>query len=89
MPPRFRIFKKATSDDIRVGYIDPEFGYINGVSKCEANEYALDNPGTTFIFETREEIRYLNINEVNALQPEDLPSSVGSCTGIQIEGEPE
>ena len=85
----FNIFNGTTSDDIRVGYIDPELGYVSGVSKCEANEYAFNNPGTTFIFETREKIRYLNINEVNALTPNDLPSSLDTCTGIQVEGEPD
>ena len=85
----FNIFNGTTSDDIRVGYIDPEFGYVTGVSKCEANEYAFNNPGTTFILETREKIRYLNINEVNALTPNDLPSSLDTCTGIQVEAEPD
>ena len=29
------------------------------------------NPGTQFIFATRDKVRYLNINEVNALKNED------------------
>ena len=33
------------------------------------------NPGTTFIFRNREKVQYLNINEVNRLQPSDMLTS--------------
>ena len=31
----------------------------------KANKYAENNPGTQFIFATRDKVEYLNINEVN------------------------
>jgi hypothetical protein len=81
----FNLFGPATKCDIRVGYIDPDLGYVKEVSIYDANEYAFKNPGTTFIFETRDAIRYLNINEVNNLTPNDLlpkKNAVNSCDGI-------
>jgi hypothetical protein len=85
----FNIFDFPRKSDITVGYVDPILGYVTGVSICDANEYAKKNPGTTFVFETRDGIRYLNINEVNQLTPEDLPSSADTCTGIVVEGQAE
>ena len=81
----FNLFGPATKCDIRVGYIDPDLGYVKEVSIYDANEYAFKNPGTTFIFETRDAIRYLNINEVNNLTENDLlpkDNAVDSCDGI-------
>ena len=68
----FNLFGPATINDIKVGYISTDRGYVDGVSRYEANQYAQLNPGTQFIFKNRDLIRYLNINEVNALTPEDL-----------------
>ena len=68
----FNLFGPATVNDIRVGYISTDRGYVDGVSRYEANKYAQLNPGTQFILKNRDLIRYLNINEVNALTPEDL-----------------
>lgn len=85
----FNLFGPASKDDIRVGYISTDRGLIEGVSICEANDYAFKNPGTRFIFRTRDKVRFLNINQVNDLQPADLePKSSGdSCNGVQIETE--
>jgi len=83
----FNIFDFPKNSDVTVGYIDPTLGYVSSVSICDANEYARKNPGTTFIFETRDGIRYLNINEVNKLTPKDLASSADTCTGIEVEGQ--
>ena len=47
-----RLFGPLTSSNISVGYIDPDIGFVEGVSICEANEYAKKNPGTVFIFKT-------------------------------------
>jgi len=80
----FSLFGQTTADDIRVGYVDPELGYVEGVTICEANNYAKNNPGTTFIFtDGSNSIRYLNINEVNRLTPNDLIPSDEECGGIQ------
>lgn len=68
----FNLFGPATICDIRVGYISTDRGYVDGISRYEANQYAALNPGTQFIFKNRDLIRYLNINEVNQLTPEDL-----------------
>ena len=83
----FNLFGAASNNDIRVGYIDPERGYVRNVTISEANQYAALNPGHTFILETRDKTRYLTINQVNALTPADiLPSSsaaTGTCGGVQ------
>ena len=82
-PSTFDLFGPTTKCDIRVGYISTDRGYVSGVNIHQANVYAKDNPGTTFIFQTRKNIRYLNINEINALTPADLVDDVQSCSGIE------
>ena len=84
---RFNLFEPTRKKDIRVGYISTDRGYVSNVSIYEANQYAKLQPGTQFILSTRDEVRYLNINEVNALEPSDiLPKdnfeSCGDITGI-------
>ena len=80
----FDIFTAATKDSIRIGYIDPDRGYISSNSIYEANLHASKNPGAVFILETRDKIRYLSINEVNALTPKDL--EVGGVCPDGIKG---
>ena len=81
----FNLSAAPTKEDIKVGYIDPVLGYVDGVTICEANQYAKDNPGTTFIFKNGDNnLQYLNINEVNQLTPDDLFSTkTDECGGIQ------
>ena len=79
----FNIFGPATKKDIRVGYIDPDTGYVQNVSILEANKYAALNPGTMFILKTRDATRYLTLNEVNALTPDVLDVDNNVCGGIQ------
>ena len=81
------IFGPPTKEDIRVGYISTDRGYISDITICAANNYAKANPGTTFIFQTRKDTQYLNINEVNKLTPDDLDSEVSTCGGIQMDAE--
>jgi hypothetical protein len=77
-------FRTVSQDDIKVGYISTDTGYVIDVSVCEANDYAKDNPGTTFIFRDPDNsVKYLNINEINSLTPEVLVSSASTCSGIQ------
>ena len=91
----FDLFGPATKCDIRVGYISTDRGFVDDVGIHAANKYAQLNPGTTFIFRNREKVQYLNINEVNRLQPSDmLPKANagdgGGCTGIvglNVEGD--
>ena len=78
----FNIFGPATKKDIRVGYIDPDRGYVENISILEANKYAALNPGTMFILKTRDATRYLTLNEVNALTPDALVDG-NVCEGIQ------
>ena len=82
----FDLFGKTQKKDIRVGYISTDRGYVKGITILEANKYAFLNPGTVFILETRDSTRYLNINEVNTLTPEDIlpknTSGEGTCKGI-------
>jgi hypothetical protein len=78
----FNLFGPPTKDDIRVGYIDPNLGYVEGFTICQANEYASKNPGTTFVFRNGNNvIQYLNVNEVNQLDPSVL-TSTDECGGI-------
>ena len=73
----FNLFGPATICDIKVGYISTDRGFVDGLNRYEANQYAALNPGTQFIFRNRDLIRYLNINEVNKLTTDDLlPSRV-------------
>ncbi len=73
--PEVNLFGPSTPDDIRVGYISTTRGYVTGVGVNDANKYAKKDPGTTFILQNREYIKYLNINDVNALTPEVLETS--------------
>ena len=76
----FNIFDSATRNSIRVGYIDPDRGYLSGKSIYEANVHASKNPGAVFILETRDRVRYLTINEVNKLTVKDItPDEGGPC----------
>jgi len=80
----FNLFASPTKDDIRVGYVDPTLGYVDGVSVCEANDYAKNNPGTVFVFRDGDNnIKYLNINDVNGLTPNDLTAKNDKCGGVQ------
>jgi hypothetical protein len=83
----FNIFGPATTDSIRVGYISTDRGFVEGVSVCEANDYAKLNPGTQFVFKNRKYIKFLNINEVNKLTPNDLLAGINTCEGIQLTSE--
>jgi hypothetical protein len=83
----FDIFGEAQKDSIKVGYISTDRGFVDNVTICEANHYAQRNPGTQFVFKTRSFVKYLNINEVNNLTPNDLVSSEKSCEGIVLEKE--
>ena len=63
-PQDVNLFGEATKQDIKVGYISTTRGYVTGIGVNDANIYAQKDPGTTFIFTTRDEIKFLNINEV-------------------------
>ena len=82
----FNIFGPTQKRDITVGYISTDRGYVQNVSILAANNYAFKNPGTIFIIQTRDGVKYFNINEVNNLKPEDiLPSNTaadGTCQGV-------
>ena len=76
----FNIFGPATKEGIRVGYISTDRGMVDNVSVRDANIYAKKDPGTVFIYKTRDSdnklvTNYLNINDVNKLDPtdEDIP----------------
>ena len=76
-------------DNIKVGYISETDGYIKGVSIADANAYAELNPETEFIFiDGDEKVRFLTINEVNALTPKNLLRSDPCLTGDQPCGPP-
>ena len=81
----FDIFGPPTKEGLRVGYISTDRGYVSGVTLCEANDYAKVNPGAVFIFKTRKNIQYLNINEVNRLQPTDKDIPEPCDDGLKLE----
>ena len=78
------LIKSYTIDDIRVSYIDKDLGLIENVDKCEANTYAKRNPGTYFIYrDAKNNIKYLNINDVNKLNFDDIETeSTSNCPGV-------
>ena len=39
-----------SNDNIKVGYISEDDGYVKGRSIAQANDYERLNPGTTYIF---------------------------------------
>ena len=70
-----------SNDNIKVGYITDD-GYVSGVSLTAANKYEKLNPETVFIFINGDKkVKYLTIDEVNALTTTDLlrsdPCNVG------------
>ena len=80
---------QASFDNIKVGYISETDGYIQNVSLSDANIYAELNPDTEFIFiDGDEKVRFLTINEVNALTPKNLLRSDPCLTGDQPCGPP-
>ena len=80
---------QASFDNIKVGYISETDGYIQNVSIADANSYAQLNPETEFIFiDGDEKVRFLTINEVNALTPKNLLRSDPCLTGDQPCGPP-
>jgi len=83
----FNIFGPASKNSIRVGYISTDRGFVDNITICEANDYAKLNPGTQFIFKTRKFIKYLNINEVNKLTPDDVLSTGSTCGGIVLDAD--
>ena len=85
----FNIFGPPTREGIRVGYISTDRGMVEDVSICDANAYAKKDPGTVFIYKARgiKTTKFLNINEVNALEPTD-PSIPNPCEdGLVYEDE--
>jgi len=95
----------TTTDTIEVGYIDDVDGYVRHVSVADANTYAKSNSDTAFIFvDGSGKTRYLSIDQVNALTPNDLrrpescdssPKPISSPTinifggsGVGAEGNP-
>ena len=75
--------------NIKVGYIDETDGYVKDVSISAANEYEKLFPGTAFIFVDGDgKIKYLSIDEVNNLTPDDLARKEPCEAGPQPCGPP-
>ena len=75
--------------NIKVGYIDETDGYVKDVSISAANEYEKLFPGTAFIFVDGDgKIKYLSIDEVNNLTPDDLARKEPCEVGPQPCGPP-
>ena len=62
-----------SNDNIKVGYISEDDGYVKGKSIAQANAYEALNPETTFIFLNGDnKVEYLTIDEVNKLTSKNL-----------------
>ena len=88
----FNLFGPITKEDVRVGYLSPERGYIRGLNVCEANSHAKRNPGEVFIYKPkRDEVRFLNINQVNKLgeDPQFAKRDKSCPDGLNIDGTPD
>ena len=77
---------RAQNQDVRVGYIDPVRGYIDGLTVYQANKYAEANPGTQFIHKNRDRVAYININTVNKLTNKNIRPRKGSYKLTDDEG---
>ena len=71
-----------SNENIKVGYISEDDGYVKGKSIAQANAYEALNPGTTYIFLNGDnKVEYLSIDEVNQLTSKNLlrtdPCKVG------------
>ena len=86
---KFTLFGPMRKQDIRVGYIDPDRGYVTGITICESNTHAKKNPGAQFIIKNRDKVRFMNINDVNNLTPDSAYDSSGvpndPCPGITFD----
>ena len=90
--PTFNLFGPISNNDIKVGYISTDRGYQEGVSVCDANEYAKLNPGTTFIFRpNRKKVEFLNINQVNELasNPSQATTDESCPDGLDMNATPD
>ena len=90
--PTFNLFGPITKDDIKVGYISTDRGYVQGVGVCQANSHAKRNPGETFIYKpSRDKVEFLNINQVNKLSEDpNFANKDTSCPdGLKMDAEPE
>ena len=77
---------RKQNQDVRVGYIDPVKGYVDGLTVYEANKYAEANPGTQFIHKNRDRVAYININTVNKLTNKNIRPKKGSYKLIDSDG---
>jgi len=82
----FDLFGPMRKEDIRVGYIDPDKGYVTGITICEANTHAKKNPGAQFILKNRDKVRFMNINDVNNLTPNTAYDTSGVPPGDKCKG---
>jgi hypothetical protein len=78
------LYGSTNQSDIRVGYISPTGGYVTNVSVADANAYNKLVPGTIFIFENGDDVRYLTIDEVNQLTAEDMLRP-DQCSGLELD----
>ena len=83
--PKFDIFSEPNWKQIRVGYIDPDRGYIKNADLCQANAHAKLNPGAQFIIQDRKSVRYMNINEVNSLTNSTYSGDLGNGEPCSID----
>ena len=84
---QFNIFQAPTQKEVSVGYISSVRGFVDGVSLCEANDYEKEHPNTAFILRNRQSVKYLGIDEVNALTPDSIESPSEGTSSDPCSGE--
>lgn len=80
----FDLFGNTRREDIRVGYISTDRGFVSDVSVYEANKFAELNPGAQFVVNNRDKTAYLSINNLNEKSISDInffDPEEGSCGG--------
>ena len=68
----FDLFGNTRREDVRVGYISTDRGFVSDISIYDANKYAELNPAAQFVVSNRDKVAYININELNRKSKEDI-----------------
>jgi hypothetical protein len=67
-------------ENIKLSYVNNSGALVEGATISDANSYEQGNPGTTYIFlDGDNKYRYLNIDQVNELTPQDLITTKIGC----------
>ena len=83
----FDLFGNTRREDVRVGYISTDRGFVSDISIYDANKYAELNPAAQFVVSNRDKVAYISINELNRKSKEDISffePDANECAGLQF-----